>query len=354
MTQIAVAGAAIDFGATRAAARRHLHRDPRREVGRHRPERKRQDLALPPAHRGPGARRGQRGAERGAAVQPAGAAPRPSPGPRPCGRRPRARSPICSPSSDRWRSREPPSPRRATVALRRCSPDTTATSSASSGRTATASPRASMRFSMASVSTPTRRAPRPLDGLSGGERGRLGLARQLVTPADVLLLDEPTNHLDLETSRWLEDYLRGVDETVLLVSHDRAFLQAVVDHVLHLEAGSAVAYTGDYEAFLRQRAERRLAQRRAYHQAGTGDRGGRGLSSAGTSRARTARRPRDGGGGWSGSADSARRPARRAPWRSGSRPTSAAATRCWPRTPCGWPLATGSCSSRLQRHDPPG
>ncbi len=103
-----------------------------------------------------------------------------------------------------------------------------------------------------------------LDGLSGGERGRLGLARQLVTPADVLLLDEPTNHLDLETSRWLEDYLRGVDETVLLVSHDRAFLQAVVDHVLHLEAGRAVAYTGDYETFLRQRAERRLAQQRAH------------------------------------------------------------------------------------------
>ncbi|HEU4955921.1 MAG TPA: ABC-F family ATP-binding cassette domain-containing protein [Gemmatimonadales bacterium] len=103
-----------------------------------------------------------------------------------------------------------------------------------------------------------------LDGLSGGERGRLGLARQLVTPADVLLLDEPTNHLDLETSRWLEDYLRGVDATVLLVSHDRAFLQAVVDHVLHLEAGSAVAYTGDYEVFLRQRAERRLAQQRAH------------------------------------------------------------------------------------------
>jgi ATP-binding cassette, subfamily F, member 3 len=103
-----------------------------------------------------------------------------------------------------------------------------------------------------------------LDGLSGGERGRLGLARQLVTPADVLLLDEPTNHLDLETSRWLEDYLRGVDATVLLVSHDRAFLQAVVDHVLHLESGSAAAYTGDYETFLRQRSERRLSQQRAY------------------------------------------------------------------------------------------
>src|SRR5438128_4235189 len=57
---------------------------------------------------------------------------------------------------------------------------------------------------------------RPLSGLSGGERGRLGLAQQLVAPADVLLLDEPTNHLDLETTPWLEDYLRGLDATVLL------------------------------------------------------------------------------------------------------------------------------------------
>jgi ATP-binding cassette subfamily F protein 3 len=105
---------------------------------------------------------------------------------------------------------------------------------------------------------------RQLTGLSGGERGRLALAAQLVAPADVLLLDEPTNHLDLETTAWLEDYLKNLDATVLLVSHDRAFLQAVVDHVLHLEAASAVAYAGDYEAFLRQRAERRLAQQRAF------------------------------------------------------------------------------------------
>jgi ATP-binding cassette subfamily F protein 3 len=111
---------------------------------------------------------------------------------------------------------------------------------------------------------PDRARTQSLDGLSGGERGRLGLARQLVTPAEVLLLDEPTNHLDLETSRWLEDYLRGVDATVLLVSHDRAFLQAVVDHVLHLEAGTTTAYAGDYQAFLTQRTERRLAERRAY------------------------------------------------------------------------------------------
>ena len=105
---------------------------------------------------------------------------------------------------------------------------------------------------------------RSLTGLSGGERGRLGLAAQLVAPADVLLLDEPTNHLDLETTQWLEDYLRGLDATVLLISHDRAFLQSVVDHVLHLEAGTAVTYGGDYQAFLRQRAERRVAHQRAF------------------------------------------------------------------------------------------
>src|SRR4029450_5704890 len=99
---------------------------------------------------------------------------------------------------------------------------------------------------------------------SGGERGRLGLGQQLVSPADVLLLDEPTNHLDLETTRWLEEYLVGLDATVLLISHDRAFLQTVVDHVLHLEAGTAVTYTGDYESFLKQRAERRLTQQRAF------------------------------------------------------------------------------------------
>ena len=103
----------------------------------------------------------------------------------------------------------------------------------------------------------------PLEQLSGGERGRLGLARQLVSAADVFLLDEPTNHLDLETTRWLEDYLRNTQKTVLLISHDRAFLANVVDHVLHLEGGSAVAYTGGYEAFVLQRAERRLSQERA-------------------------------------------------------------------------------------------
>jgi ATP-binding cassette, subfamily F, member 3 len=103
-----------------------------------------------------------------------------------------------------------------------------------------------------------------LETLSGGERGRVGLARQLVAPSDILLLDEPTNHLDLETTAWLEQYLRESDRTVILISHDRAFLAAVVDHVLHFEGDSATPYVGSYEAFVAQRQERRLAQQRAF------------------------------------------------------------------------------------------
>ena len=113
---------------------------------------------------------------------------------------------------------------------------------------------------------PTVARTQPVSQLSGGERGRLGLARQLVTPADVLLLDEPTNHLDLETTAWLEDYLATVSATVLLVSHDRAFLSAVVDHVLHFEGDTATAYDAGYESFVEQRALRRLTQQRQFDQ----------------------------------------------------------------------------------------
>ena len=104
----------------------------------------------------------------------------------------------------------------------------------------------------------------PVAQLSGGERGRLGLARELVRGGDILLLDEPTNHLDLETTRWLEQYLRDASTTVLLISHDRAFLQNVADHVLHFEGDSATPYTGSYSSFVTQRQERRLAQQRAF------------------------------------------------------------------------------------------
>ena len=104
----------------------------------------------------------------------------------------------------------------------------------------------------------------PVATLSGGERGRLGLASQLVVPADLFLLDEPTNHLDLDTTAWLTDHLKGLDAVALIISHDRAFLDAVADHTLHLENGTAVAYDGGYSSFVRQREERRLAQQRAF------------------------------------------------------------------------------------------
>ena len=104
----------------------------------------------------------------------------------------------------------------------------------------------------------------PVAQLSGGERGRLGLARELVRGGDILLLDEPTNHLDLETTRWLEQYLRDSPTTVLLISHDRAFMQNVADHVLHFEGDTATPYAGGYSSFVTQRTERRLAQQRAF------------------------------------------------------------------------------------------
>jgi ATP-binding cassette, subfamily F, member 3 len=104
----------------------------------------------------------------------------------------------------------------------------------------------------------------PVAQLSGGERGRLGLARELVRGGDILLLDEPTNHLDLETTRWLEQYLRDSAMTVLLISHDRAFLQSVADHILHFEGNTATPYVGGYADFVAQRDERRLSLQRAF------------------------------------------------------------------------------------------
>ncbi|MCC7053478.1 MAG: ABC-F family ATP-binding cassette domain-containing protein [Gemmatimonadaceae bacterium] len=103
---------------------------------------------------------------------------------------------------------------------------------------------------------------RPLAGLSGGERGRVGLAGQLAAPAELLLLDEPTNHLDLDTTRWLQTYLGELGETVVVISHDRAFLDETVDHVLHVTGGTTHAYTGGYSAFVSQREERMLSFQR--------------------------------------------------------------------------------------------
>ena len=106
---------------------------------------------------------------------------------------------------------------------------------------------------------------RPLTAFSGGWRMRLNLAQALMCRSDLLLLDEPTNHLDLDAVLWLEDWLRRYAGTLLVVSHDREFLDAVVDHVLHLADGDAELFTGTVSAFERKRAER-LAQQQALHE----------------------------------------------------------------------------------------
>ena len=103
---------------------------------------------------------------------------------------------------------------------------------------------------------------RAVSSLSGGERGRVGLAAQLIAPADLLLLDEPTNHLDLDTTTWLQEWLRDANETVIVVSHDRAFLDAIASHILHVEARTSEWYRGNYSQFVPQRAERRLTRER--------------------------------------------------------------------------------------------
>jgi ATP-binding cassette, subfamily F, member 3 len=98
--------------------------------------------------------------------------------------------------------------------------------------------------------------------LSGGERGRVGLAAQLIAPADLLLLDEPTNHLDLDTTTWLQEWLGEAPETVIVVSHDRAFMDAVCTNIVHIEAKTSESYKGNYSQFVPQRAERRLTRER--------------------------------------------------------------------------------------------
>ncbi len=99
---------------------------------------------------------------------------------------------------------------------------------------------------------------------SGGWRMRLNLAQALMCRSDLLLLDEPTNHLDLETVLWLEDWLRSYDGTLILISHDREFLDRVADHIVHLEHQQLTAYTGNYSAFEKTRAQQLAQQQAAY------------------------------------------------------------------------------------------
>ncbi|MFC4252769.1 ABC-F family ATP-binding cassette domain-containing protein [Sinimarinibacterium flocculans] len=104
----------------------------------------------------------------------------------------------------------------------------------------------------------------PVASFSGGWRMRLNLARALLRRSDLLLLDEPTNHLDMDAALWLQEELAAFRGTLLLISHDREFLDAVCTHTLHLERESATLYAGNYSQFERQRAERLSQQAQAH------------------------------------------------------------------------------------------
>jgi ATP-binding cassette subfamily F protein 3 len=105
----------------------------------------------------------------------------------------------------------------------------------------------------------------PVSAFSGGWRMRLNLAQALMCRSNLLLLDEPTNHLDLETVMWLENWLRAYQGTLLLISHDRDFLDATINQIAHVANNQITLYTGNYEEFERQKAER-LAQQQAAFQ----------------------------------------------------------------------------------------
>ncbi|MFV9688935.1 ABC transporter ATP-binding protein [Pantoea sp. KXB45] len=105
---------------------------------------------------------------------------------------------------------------------------------------------------------------RPVSDFSGGWRMRLNLAQALICRSDLLLLDEPTNHLDLDAVIWLERWLKSYEGTLILISHDRDFLDPVVDKIIHIEQASMFEYTGNYSSFERQRVAKLAQQQSLY------------------------------------------------------------------------------------------
>jgi ATP-binding cassette subfamily F protein 3 len=105
---------------------------------------------------------------------------------------------------------------------------------------------------------------KPVNSFSGGWRMRLQLARALMCPTELLLLDEPTNHLDLDALVWLESWLKRYEGTLLVISHDREFLDAVTNVTLHIDAGKLVRYGGNYSKFEDMRAEQMTLQQNAF------------------------------------------------------------------------------------------
>ena len=105
---------------------------------------------------------------------------------------------------------------------------------------------------------------RLVSGFSGGWQMRMSLGKILLQEPDLLLLDEPTNHLDLETIEWLEDYLRGLTTPMVIVSHDRAFLDRLCNQIVETERGVSTTYLGNYSAYLAQKEEQQMAQMSAF------------------------------------------------------------------------------------------
>jgi ATP-binding cassette, subfamily F, member 3 len=107
-------------------------------------------------------------------------------------------------------------------------------------------------------------ADRLVSAFSGGWQMRMGLGKILLQEPDLLLLDEPTNHLDLETIEWLENYLRGITTPMVIVSHDREFLDRLCTQIVETERGVSATYLGNYSTYLQQKEENRLAQMSAF------------------------------------------------------------------------------------------
>ena len=102
-----------------------------------------------------------------------------------------------------------------------------------------------------------------VESLSGGEKRRVALCKLLLAKPDILLLDEPTNHLDAESVAWLEHHLRDYAGTVIMVTHDRYFLDNITEWTLELDRGQGVPYKGSYSSWLEQKQKRRAGRRQA-------------------------------------------------------------------------------------------